>query len=121
LQVAGSPQEFGLIQFVANISCLYPTYVRGNSYLAAGHGSEAAVEFQTVIDHGGTVWNCWTGSMARLGLARAYALQARAGRGADAARVRSIAAYKDFLGFWKDADPNIRIFIAAKSEAERLR
>jgi eukaryotic-like serine/threonine-protein kinase len=30
-----SPIEFWLLQFVNNISCLYPTYVRGQAYLAA--------------------------------------------------------------------------------------
>jgi hypothetical protein len=29
---------------------------------------------------------------------------------ADAARVRALAAYKDFLTLWKDADPDIPIF-----------
>lgn len=45
--------------------------------------------------------------MAHLGVARANALQARTlqGADADAARVRTLAAYKDFLALWKDADP----------------
>jgi hypothetical protein len=39
-------------------------------------------------------------------MARANALQGRTSRGADAdaARVRALAAYKDFLALWKDAD-----------------
>lgn len=46
--------------------------------------------------------------MAHLGVARTNALQARTlqGADADAARVRTLAAYKDFLARWKDADPD---------------
>jgi serine/threonine protein kinase/tetratricopeptide (TPR) repeat protein len=121
LQVA-SAIELGQIQFVANISCLYPTYVRGEAYLAAGQGSAAAAEFQKIIDHSGIVWNCWTGALAHLGLARANALQARTSQGADAdaARVRALAAYKDFLTLWKDADPDIPILKEAKAEYAKL-
>jgi hypothetical protein len=64
----------------------------------------------------GIVWNCWTGALARLGVERANALQAKNSTGADAARVRAIAAYKDFLTLWKDADPDIPILKQAKAE-----
>ncbi len=119
---AASRIELGQISFVANISCLYHIYIRGEAYLAAGQGSVAAAEFQKILDHPGIVWNCWTGALARLGVARAYALQARTSQGADsdAARVRALAAYKDFLALWKDADPGIPILIAAKSEYAKL-
>lgn len=45
----------------------------------------------------------------RLDVARATALQAKnvTGADADAARVRALAAFKDFLTLWKDADPEI--------------
>ena len=114
--------EFGQILFVANLSCLYPTYNRGEAYLAAGQGKEAAAEFQKILDHSGIVWNCWTGALARLGVARANALQARTSQGADAeaARVRALAAYKDFLNLWKDADSDIPILKEAKAEYAKL-
>jgi tetratricopeptide (TPR) repeat protein/predicted Ser/Thr protein kinase len=120
---AASPIELGQINFVANISCLYHVYVRGEAYLAAGRGSAAAAEFQKILDHGGIVWNCWTGALARLGVARANALQAKTSQGADAdaARVRALAAYKDFLTLWKDADPDIPVLIAAKAEYAKLK
>jgi hypothetical protein len=70
---AASPIELGQIQFVVNISCLYHTYIRGEAYLADGQGKESAVEFQKIIDHSGIVWNCWTGALAHLGVARANA------------------------------------------------
>ena len=121
LQV-GPPIELGQIGFVVNISCLYPTYVRGEAYLAAGQGSAAAAEFQKVLDHSGIVWNCWTGALAHLGVARANALESRTSHGgdADAARVRALAAYKDFLTLWEDADPDIPILKAAKAEYAKL-
>jgi tetratricopeptide (TPR) repeat protein len=122
LQRAVPPVEYGTIFFIAQITCLYPTYLRGQAYLAAGQGKEAAAEFQKILDRSGMVWNCWTGALARLGVARANALQAKNSRGADAdaARVRALAAYKDFLTLWKDADPDIPIYKQAKAEYARL-
>ncbi len=122
LQVAFPPLEFGAIAFINNVSCLYPTYVRGEAYLAAGQGNAAAAEFQKILDHSGIVWNCWTGALAHLGVARANALQSRTSQGADAdaARVRALAAYKDFLTLWKDADPDIPILKQAKVEYAKL-
>jgi serine/threonine protein kinase/tetratricopeptide (TPR) repeat protein len=120
---AASPLELGQILFVANLSCLYPVFVRGEAYLAAGQGSAAAAQFQKILGHSGIVWNCWTGALARLGVARANALEAKTSQGADAdaARVRALAAYKDFFTLWKDADSDIPILIAAKSEYAKLR
>jgi tetratricopeptide (TPR) repeat protein len=114
--------ELGLIPFAHNISCLHPVYIRGEAYLAAGEGSAAATEFQKVLDHSGIVWNCWTGALARLGVARANAMQAKTSQGADAdlARTRALAAYKDFLNLWKDADPDIPIYEQAKAEYAKL-
>ncbi len=122
LQSATSPIELGQIGFTINISCLYHVYIRGEAYLAAGQGSAAAAEFQKILDHSGIVWNCWTGALAHLGVARANALQARTSQGADAdaARVRALAAYKDFLTLWKDADPDIPILKEAKAEYAKL-
>jgi eukaryotic-like serine/threonine-protein kinase len=73
--------------------------VHGEAYLAAGQGSAAAAEFQKILDHSGIVWNCWTGALARLGVARANALQAKTSQGADAdaARVRGWPPTKIFL------------------------
>jgi tetratricopeptide (TPR) repeat protein len=119
---AATPIELGTIPFTANNSCLYPAYVRGQAYLAAGQGSQAAAEFQKILDHGGIVWNCWTGALAHLGAGRANALASRTSQGADAdaARVRALAAYKDFLILWKDADPDIPILKQAKAEYAKL-
>jgi eukaryotic-like serine/threonine-protein kinase len=126
LQVAMPPIEYGSIGFLNYVSCLYPTYERGEAYLAAGQGKEATAEFQKIIDHSGIVWNCWTGALAHLGVARANALQARTFKGqgqgaeADLARTRALAAYKDFLALWKDADADIPILKEAKAEYAKL-
>ncbi|MGB9236081.1 MAG: hypothetical protein WCC04_16855, partial [Terriglobales bacterium] len=120
---AASPIELGNIPFDNNISCLYHVYIRGEAYLAAGQGNAAAAEFQKILDHNGIVWNCWTGALAHLGVARANALQARTSQGpdAEASRVRARAAYKDFLKLWKDADPDIPILKEAQAEYAQLR
>jgi DNA-binding winged helix-turn-helix (wHTH) protein/tetratricopeptide (TPR) repeat protein len=119
---AATPLEFGQIGFVLNTSCLYDVYVRGEAYLAAGQGGAAAAEFQKILDHNGIVWNCWTGALAHLGIARANALETKDSQGADAdaARSRARAAYKDFLTLWKDADPDLPILQEAKAEYAKL-
>jgi eukaryotic-like serine/threonine-protein kinase len=90
--------------------------------LAAGQGSAATAEFQKILDHSGVIVNCWTGALAHLGVARANALRSRTSQGADAdaARVRALAAYKDFFSLWKDADLGIPILKAAKAEYAKL-
>jgi hypothetical protein len=113
----------GCVLFVVNQSCLYQVYVRGEAYLAAGQGGAAAAEFQKILDYSGIVWNCWTGALAHLGVARANAVEARTSQGADAdaARVRALAAYRDFFTLWRDADPDIPVLIAAKAEYSKLK
>jgi tetratricopeptide (TPR) repeat protein len=119
---AVSPVALGQIGFVLNLSCMYPVYIRGEAYLAAGQGRAAAAEFQKILDHNGIVWNCWTGALAHLGVARANALQAKTSQGADAdaARVRALAAYNDFLTLWKNADPDIPRLKEARAEYAKL-
>ena len=122
LHAALPPIEWGNIVFINSASCLYHTYIRGYAYLQAGQGSAAAAEFQKILDHSGIVGNCPTGALAHLGLARANALQAKNSIGADgdAARLRALAAYKDFLTLWKDADPHIPTYQQAKAEYTKL-
>jgi hypothetical protein len=119
---AASRTELGLFLFADNMSCLYLPYLRGEAYLGARQGDAAASEFQKILDHSGIVWNCWTGTLAHLGVARSNALQAKTSQGADAdaARARALAAYKDFLTLWKDSDPDIPILKEAKAEYANL-
>jgi tetratricopeptide (TPR) repeat protein len=125
---------------------LCPVYLRGEAYLMLHDGNRAAAEFQKFIDHRGVVMNFPWGALARLGLARAYALEAGVGAGlvpaqghpqgaglvpaqghpqgaplrqGDTAKAR--AAYQDFLTLWKDADPDIPILKEAKAEYAKLK
>lgn len=120
---SASAIELGGMPFGNNVSCLYHVYIHGEAYLSAGQGDAAAAEFQKILDHSGIVWNCWTGALAHLGLARANALQSRTSQRADSdsARVRALAAYKDFLTLWKEADPNIPILQEARAEYAKLK
>jgi len=110
LQAASS---YELAQPRGNGGFLCPVYLRGQAYLMRHNGSAAAAEFQKFIDHRGLVVNFPLGALARLGLGRAYTLQG------ETAKAR--AAYQDFLSLWKDADPDIPILIAAKSEYAKMK
>jgi serine/threonine protein kinase/tetratricopeptide (TPR) repeat protein len=110
---AAVPYELGMLSGSATNSCLYPVYARAEAYLGAKQGPAAAAEFQKILDHRGLLWNCAIGALAHLGLARAYVLQG------DTAKAR--AAYQDFLTLWKDADADIPVLVAAKSEYAKLK
>jgi hypothetical protein len=92
---------------------LYPVYLRGEAYLAAKQPSEAAAEFQKILDHPGLVENEPISSLAHLGIARALALAH------DTPTAQ--ASYASFLALWKNADPDLPILKEAKSESDRLR
>jgi tetratricopeptide (TPR) repeat protein len=89
---------------LANQRAMLSTYQRGRAYLALHKGSEAAAEFQKIVDHPGVALNSITAALAKLGLARAYAAEG------DSAKAR--VAYQDFFALWKDADPNVPILQA---------
>jgi DNA-binding winged helix-turn-helix (wHTH) protein/tetratricopeptide (TPR) repeat protein len=104
------PYEFGsqLSTIHGNFGALYSVYVRGEVRLALHQGIEAAAEFQKILDHRGVVVSDPVGAMAMLQLARADVL------GGD--KVKGKAAYQKFLALWKDADPEVPVFIQAKAE-----
>jgi tetratricopeptide (TPR) repeat protein len=91
---------------------LDPIYIRGQAYLLQRNGSAAATEFQKIIDNPGWVECNPVGSLARLGLGRAYAVQG------DTAKAKT--AYNDFFTLWKDADPDVPIFKQAEAEYGKL-
>jgi tetratricopeptide (TPR) repeat protein len=91
---------------------LYPVYVRGEAYLAAHQGAEAAAEFQKILDHRGIVVSDPVGALAHLQLGRAFALSGD--------KTKAKTAYQDFLALWKDADPDIPILKQAKAEYAKL-
>ena len=100
------------LNFLGFFGSLYPAYVRGEGYLAAHKGAEAAVEFQKILDHRGIVFGDPVDAMARLQLGRAFALAG------DTTKAKT--AYQDFLTLWKDADPGIPVLEQARAEYARL-
>src|SRR5262249_13897044 len=105
------PYELGQCQPL-QVGMIYPTYIRALAFLSARQGSEAAREFQKIIDGRGVVLNFPLGALARLGLARAYAMMG------DSTKAK--AAYQDFLGLWKDADADLPILKQARAEFAQL-
>ena len=113
LRVA-APYELGVATSSAYYwTAMYPVYVRGEAYLAARQGSDAAGEFEKIVEHRGIVTNEPISALAHLGLARAYVLQGDT--------VKARAAYQDFWALWKDADSEIPILQQAKAEYSELK
>ena len=108
-----TPYELGVsTDSPLNWTALYPVFVRGEVYLAAHQGKEAAAEFQKILDNRGIVLNEPISALAHLGVARAYVMQGDI--------VRGRAAYEDFFKLWKDADPDIPILKQAEREYAKL-
>ena len=91
---------------------LEPAYVRGEAYLKAGKGQQAAAEFRKLLEHPGIVAYSINAPLARLQLARAQTMMGD--------KVAARKSYQDFLTLWKDADPDIPIYKQAKAEYARL-
>jgi hypothetical protein len=136
-----APYELGLptLYWVLNVT-MCPVEARGEACQAMGRGADAAVEFQKIIDHPGLVGTFPIGALARLGLGRAYALQAgidfrgerklgtQSGAAAGkanrtplpAALAKARSAYQEFFTLWRNADPDIPILKQARAEYARL-
>jgi eukaryotic-like serine/threonine-protein kinase len=113
---AAVPYELAIprIAFITGsfFGALYPVYVRGLAYSRLGRHSEAATEFQKILDHPGLVLNDPIGPMARLQLARALS--------ASEHRAKSAAVYKDLLAIWKGADLDVPVLKQAMGEYAKL-
>jgi hypothetical protein len=107
------PYELGFPQNTAlgTSGALYSVYVRGLAYLALNRGQEAAVEFERIVNHPGITLNDPVGALARLQLARAYAMARD--------KKRANASYKDVLELLKTSDPNLRLFDQVAEESSR--
>jgi tetratricopeptide (TPR) repeat protein len=108
------PYDFALpgTAFFARFGSLYPAYIRGEAYLAAGRGQEAVAEFQKVLNHRGIVLADPIGALAHLQLGRAYVVSGD--------KTKAKNAYKDFLTLWKEADPDIPVLKEASAEYAKL-
>jgi len=104
------PYELGV---APNGPGFLPNHLRGLAYLRLHDGAKAAVEFQRILDHQGVAVTDVMYAVARLNLARAYLLQG------DSAKART--AYQDFFAYWKDADADVPLLMAAKAEYEKLK
>ena len=111
---AAIPYELGSPRcaVVGFYGSLYPILFRGEAYLAAGKGPEAAREYQRLIDHRGIMIGDPVSVLARYGLARSYALSG------DASNARS--QYKEFLALWKEADLDLPVLQKARAELTEL-
>ncbi len=92
---------------------LYSIYVRGLAYLDQRDGVKAAVEFEKILHHRGIVQYDPIGAVARWKFGQPYALAG------DTQRAK--AAYADFVGLWKGADPDVPILKRVTSERALLR
>jgi eukaryotic-like serine/threonine-protein kinase len=113
LQVASNIELGVMVAGNESTVALCPAYVRGEAYLMLRDGGRAAVEFQKLIDYPGVVESFPWGALARLGLARAYAVQGDT--------VKARRAYGDFLAIWNNADPDVPILKQAKAEYASLK
>jgi tetratricopeptide (TPR) repeat protein len=108
------PYELGAPR--GSVTCffgaLYPILFRGEAYLAAHKGLEAAREYQKLLDHRGIMIGDPVSALAGYGLAQSYALSG------DASNARN--QYKEFLTLWKDADPDLPVLQKARAELTRL-
>ena len=86
--------------------------MRGEALLALRRYSEAASEFQKILDHRGLVASDPVGALAHLQRGRLFALLA------DKASAKT--AYDTFLALWKDADADVPVLKSARAEYMRL-
>jgi tetratricopeptide (TPR) repeat protein len=103
------PTEFGshAVDRVAFLTC-HSIYFRGEAYLAARQGAQAAAEFQKILDHPQLTLTDPVSAMATLGLARAYELSGD--------RAKSVASYKNFQNLWKNADSSLSPYLRTKTQ-----
>ncbi len=87
-------------------------YLRGQAFLRAHRGEDAAGEFQKIIKNPGITVDSELGPLARVGLARAYAIAGD--------EVKARASYQEFFALWKDADPDVPILKQARAEYGKL-
>lgn len=98
--------------FFAKFGGLYPVYVRGQAYLEAGRGREAAAQFQRVLHHRGIVLADPVGAVAHIQLGRAFLSLGE--------NDRARSAYQEFLTLWNVADADIPVLQQARAEYAKL-
>jgi len=107
-----APYELGVSGNSTYWTSAYPVYVRGQAFLAARRGPEAAAEFEKILEWEGVLVNEPIVALAHLGLARSFVLTSET--------KQSRAAYEAFFALWKDADPSIPLLLSARAEYAKL-
>jgi len=107
-----APYELGVSGNSTYWTNAYPVYVRGQAFLAARRGPEAAAEFEKILEWEGVLVNEPIVALAHLGLARSFVLTSET--------KQSRAAYEAFFALWKDADPSIPLLLSARAEYAKL-
>jgi tetratricopeptide (TPR) repeat protein len=87
-------------------------YTRAAALLMAGQASDAVQEFQRTLSLKGYTPTDLFVSLAQLGLARSYI--------AEGDKAKGRTAYQDFLGAWKDADPDVPLLKQALAEYAKV-
>jgi DNA-binding winged helix-turn-helix (wHTH) protein len=112
---ASAPYEMGSPRSsqADSFGSLYPVYFRGEAFLAAHKGGEAANEFQKILTHRNIMIGDPVFVLMHVGLARAYALSGESSK--------ARAQYEEFFALWKNADPDCPVLKRAKAEFVNLR
>jgi tetratricopeptide (TPR) repeat protein len=95
-----------------SFGALAPVYVRGEAYLSLHRGADAAAEFGKVLAHSGVIGSDPVGALARLQLARAYAMQGEEDKARD--------AYHELEALWQGADAALPAVRQATAESVKL-
>jgi tetratricopeptide (TPR) repeat protein len=106
LAVTTPPLEFASPPALP-VATLYPTFVRGQAYLAAGDGRKALAEFQKLADHRSFMVNSLLWPLSRLELAREYT--------ATGDLEKAHQSCQEFFQLWNDADPDLPLLKEAES------
>jgi DNA-binding winged helix-turn-helix (wHTH) protein/tetratricopeptide (TPR) repeat protein len=98
---------------LGDFAALRPSYFLGQAHLALGNATDARAAFEKVIRYRGVVHATPLYGLSHLGLARAEGLAKRT--------AEAKMAYERFFAVWKDADPQLQIMKAARTEYARLK
>jgi hypothetical protein len=108
-----------LLPQVAYYSHIPSIVLRAKAFSATGQPTLAAKEWETIIKTPGIVQLSASAPIARLQLARLYALHTATGN--SSARAQALSAYQNFLSLWQNADDDIPLLKQARAEYSKLR
>ena len=91
----------------------WPSFLRGQAYLAMKDGRAAGAQFARILDHRGEAPTSPLYSLSLLGLARSSTL--------DRDTPAALQHYERFFDAWSTADPRLGILKEAREEYMRLR